>query len=329
MAGRLISDNILIAHEMVHGLHTNPKVSEECMTIKTDMSKAYDRVEWNFLEVLLEKMGFDRVWIKWIMAYVTSVSFSVLLNGTSHGYIRPERGIRQGNPLSPFLFILCTEALVSCLNNAEAMGRIDGIKLSASCPPVHHLLFADDSLLLCNANATEAKEIMECLQAYGDASGRIINLQKSSSIFGAKIPENSKTEIKEILGIDKEGGDGSYLGLPECFSGSKIKLLNFIKEKLQGRLQSWFARTLSQGGKEILIKSVAMVLPIYAMSCFKLPKDVCAKLTSAMMEFWWSSGNNKKKNPLGFRDIENSINPFLRNRLGEYGRIPLPFCLGF
>lgn len=72
------------------------------MAIKTDMSKAYDRVEWNFLEVLMEKMDFDRVWIRWIMACVSTVSFSVLLNGNSHGFIRPERGIRQGDPLSLF-----------------------------------------------------------------------------------------------------------------------------------------------------------------------------------------------------------------------------------
>lgn len=103
---------------MIHGLRTNEAIASNWMAIKTDMSKAYDRVEWNFLEVLMEKMGFDRSWIRWIMACVNSVTFSVLLNGNSHGFIRPERGIRQGDPFSPFLFILCAEALVSKLNQS-------------------------------------------------------------------------------------------------------------------------------------------------------------------------------------------------------------------
>ncbi|XP_048598085.1 uncharacterized protein LOC125578967 [Brassica napus] len=280
---------------MVHGLRTNEKIAAECMAIKTDMSKAYDRVEWNFLEVLMEKMGFDHIWIKWIMACVSSVTFSVLLNGNSHGFIRPERGIRQGDPLSPFLFILCAEALVSRLNTSESSGLLHGIKLTESCPSIHHLLFADDSLLLCKSSTAEAEEVMRCIKVYGEASGQMVNFQKSSIIFGSKVPENIKTSIQNITGIDTIGGEGNYLGLPECFSGSKRKLLSFIREKLQGRLNGWFSKALSQGGKEILIKSIGLALPIFAMSCFKLPKEVCAKLTSAMIEFWWSSGNNRRK----------------------------------
>lgn len=297
VAGRLITDNIIVAHEMVHGLRTNKKVGETSMAIKTDMSKAYDRVEWNFVEVLLEKMGFARVWINWIMSCINSVTYSVLLNGHSHGFIRPERGLRQGDPLSPFLFILCAEALVNVLNQAEEQGRLHGIKLAAKCPSVHHLLFADDSLLLCEATVRESEEIMACLKLYGEASGQVINTAKSSIIFEAAISEQMKEDIKESLGITQEGGEGTYLGLPECFKGSKKDLLNFIKEKLEGRLQGWYAKTLSMGAKEVLIKSVALALPIYAMSVFQLPKELIARLTSAIVEYWWSSGDKKRKIP--------------------------------
>lgn len=123
VAGRLISDSILIAHEMMHSLKANDRVFDSFMAVKTDMPKAYDRVEWNFLEILMEKMGFDHVWIRWIMACVRSVSFSILMNGNEHGFIKSERGIRQGDPLSPFHFILCAEAL----NEAETDGRLQGI----------------------------------------------------------------------------------------------------------------------------------------------------------------------------------------------------------
>lgn len=319
MSGRLISDNIIIASEMIHSLHTNERVSEEFMAVKTDMLKAYDRVEWSFLETLLERMGFDRVWVRWIMTCVNSVSYSVMLNGSSHGYIRPEHGLRQGDPLSPFLFILCSEALVNCLNTSAATGHLHGIQIGQQGPAVHHLLFADDSLLICKANAQEASEIISCLKRYSDASGQRINFQKSSIIFGSKVVNAVKDEVKQTLGIESEGGDGTYLGLPECFSGSKRQLLGFLREKLQGRLNGWFAKSLSQGGKEILLKSICLVLPIYVMSCFRLPKDTCAKLRSAMIKFWWSTGNNRKKiawvswqklckskkqGGLGFKDLE-------------------------
>lgn len=246
--GRLISDNIVVAHEFVHGLRTNTSLSKEFMAIKTDMSKAYNRVERSFMEELLDKMGFDRIWIHWLMACITSVSYSVLLNGRSLGFIKPEHRIRQGDPLSPFLFILCIEALVSKLNYEEESGRLTEIGLSADGPRVHHLLFADGSLLMCKANELESTEIMDCLKEYGDASGQRINLQKSSVIFGSQVLDSTKEQVKQILCIHKEGEEGTYLGLPECFKVSKRELLSFIREKLQSRLHGWFAKTLSLGG---------------------------------------------------------------------------------
>ena len=218
------------------------------------------------------------------------------------------------------------------LNVAEKNGKLHGIKLSKNGPAVHHLLFADDSLLMCKADTEESLAIMECLKQYGDASGQEINKMKSSSIFGGKIPTAKKEEIKRILEIDKEGGDGTYLGLPECFHGSKQELLNFIRESLQGRLQGWFLKALSQGGKEILLKSIALALPVYAMSVFRLPKDLCDRLTSAMVEFWWSNGANKKKiawvswqrlckrkeeGGMGFHDISSFNQALLAKQVGH------------
>lgn len=105
--------------------------------------------------------------------------------------------------------------------------------------------------------------------------------------------------MKNILGILQEGGDGKYLGLPECFSGSKQALFAFIGDKLRCRLSGWFGKTLSLGGKEVMLKSIAMAVPVYAMSCFRLSKNLCKKITAAMSALWWNSSEGKRKIPWG------------------------------
>ena len=292
---RLVSDNILVAHEIVHNLRTNDRISREFMAVKTDMSKAFDRVEWPFLKDIMKALGFNMQWISWIIACVSSVSDSVLINGQAFGYIKPARGIRQGDPLSSSLFVLCTEALIHILNTAERARKISGIKFQETGVSVNHLLFADDTLLMCKATRNECEELMSCLSTYDKVSGQMINVSKSAVTFGSKIDEETKDWIKNRSGIALEGGSGKYLGLPECFSGSKKELFGFLKERLNSRLTGWFNKTLSYGGKEILLKSITLAFPIYAMTCFKLPKNVCKNLTSAMMDFWWNSLQEKKK----------------------------------
>lgn len=257
VAKRLITDNILVAQEIFHALRTNPSCKVKFVAIKTDMSKAYDRVGWSFLEALMRKLGFNERWISWIHLCISSVSYNVLINGEQKGNIAPSRGLRQGDPLSPFLFIILTEALISQINGAESEGRLTGLKIARVSPPVSHLLFADDSLFFCKAETQQCTELMKIIENYGKASGQQLNVSKSSIFFGSKVPAELKTEIKDALGISREGGMGVYLGLPEKICGSKKQVFSFIQERLLNRINSWSTKLLSKGGKEVLIKSVA------------------------------------------------------------------------
>jgi hypothetical protein len=153
--GRLIIDNILVAFEAMHTMDRRMKGREGFMALKLDMSKAYDRVEWGFLEAIMRRLGFTERWIHLLMVCVTTVSYSVLIHGKPYGKITPTRGLRQGDPLSPYLFILCAEGLSSLLYRFEVDRKIMGLPLMRGGTRLNHLFFADDSLLFCKANIDE------------------------------------------------------------------------------------------------------------------------------------------------------------------------------
>lgn len=162
----MISDNILVAHEVLHSLGTRDKVSSDFMAIKTDMMKAYDRLEWSFMEKTLRLMGFDERWVKLVIICITYISYGVLINGRPHGIVTPSRGLKQGDPLSPFIFILCAEVLGHAFSLAEEEGILEGIKVDVGSPAVSHLLFANDSLFFCRAERTQVEEIKRILDDY-------------------------------------------------------------------------------------------------------------------------------------------------------------------
>lgn len=316
--GRVITDNIVIAHEVFHSLKVRKRQATSYMAVKTDITKAYDRLEWRFLEKTMKYMGFDAKWIHWIMSCISTVSYSVIINGTPEGHITPQRGIRQGDPLSPYLFILCAEVLSHMMNKAMENRSLMGIKIAVTAPPVNHLLFADDSLFFSLANIKAAKQLKKIFSEYEDISGQSINLSKSSITFGSKVRAEVKTQLRNVLGIHNEGGIGKYLGLPEQFGAKKSEMFEFILERVRAVTQGWKQRHLSLGGKETLLKAVAQAMPIFSMSVFKLPKEVCDAINTILAHFWWSNGDRKglhwyawkrvctpkREGGLGFKDLE-------------------------
>ena len=121
------------------------------MALKLNMSKAYDRVEWKYLKRVMEQLGFHSKWVILMMECITTVSYSILVNGEPHSFIKPSRGLRQGDPLSPYLFLFCAEGFHSLLQRAQMAGELQGVSISRGGPKITHLFFANDSLLFCKA----------------------------------------------------------------------------------------------------------------------------------------------------------------------------------
>uniref|UniRef100_A0A5B7AER2 Reverse transcriptase domain-containing protein n=1 Tax=Davidia involucrata TaxID=16924 RepID=A0A5B7AER2_DAVIN len=293
--GRLISVNILVAFEIIHCLKNRRKGKMGHLALKLDMSKAYDRVEWGFLEAIMLKMGFHPQWVSLVMHCVSTVSFSVLVNGDPRGCINPTRGLRQGDPLSPYLFILCAEAFSALPRKAEGENKIHGIAVARNAPKISHLFFADDSLLFAKAIEDQVLEISRIIELYGDASGQQINFDKSSLSFSPNVPEDKREVIKQILGVSLCSIHNKYLGLPSTIGRSKMQPFNFIKDRVWRKLQGWKEKLLSKAGREVLIKVVAQAMPTYMMSYFKIPVTICEEINRMVSRFWWGQKGSERK----------------------------------
>lgn len=144
---RLITDNVMIAFEMIHNMKSNRSMNNGNCALKIDISKAYDMVQWDILKDMLMRFGFSLQWVKWLEMCFAEVSYSINFNRDWIGPIVPGMGLRQGDPISPYLYLVCAEGLSLLFKNAEVRGWLLGCKAGARCPRISYLLFADDSLL--------------------------------------------------------------------------------------------------------------------------------------------------------------------------------------
>ncbi|XP_062104157.1 uncharacterized protein LOC133815319 [Humulus lupulus] len=287
LPGHLITDNAMIGFECVNHLKRRVKSKTGAFALKLDMSKAYDRVEWSFLCSLMRKLGFHEKWISLVMACISSVDYAFNLNGEILGKIIPGRGLRQGDPLSPFLFLICAEGLSTLVQRDCVNGSLSGLSCGRTGPQISHLLFADDSLFFFKASVYACHHFKQLLDWYGKASGQLVNFSKSAMCFSSRISSSDAADMAAILGVPVVVCHEKYLGLP-CYAGqSKKGLFQSLKDSIWNKLFSWKSRSFSAAGKEVLIKSFIQSIPAYSMNLFKLPASFIKEIHRLCARFWW------------------------------------------
>ena len=220
-------------------------------------------------------MGFPSKWCNWIRECIKCPSFSVLLNGTPTRYFKRNRGIRQGDPLSPFIFVMVMEFFSIYMHLASASEKIRPLKRSKQLH-IPHILFAYDMLVFCRADKSSIKELNGIIKNLHLNTGLMINRDKSKVYFSRSC--RNKNDLADILGVSISTIPSKYLGLPLTISYIKARHFAPLIDKCRSRVEGWMLKKLSFAGIVELIKTVLHNTLSYWALSFKLPESVIKEL---------------------------------------------------
>ncbi|XP_075508178.1 uncharacterized protein LOC142545090 [Primulina tabacum] len=292
--GRQITDNIMVYQEALHTMRKKTG-GKGYMAIKIDLEKAYDRLSWDFIRETLTEVGLNRVWVRNIMNCIESPRLSILWNGDQMEWINPSRGIRQGDSISPYIFVLCIERLSHIICQAVSNGSWKPIRLSRNGPPISHLLFADDMVLYAEASIELLNIILECLNSFCSCSGQKVNFHKSQIFVSKNVDDMVANSLSTASGIPLTDDLGKYLGVSSIHGRANNNLYKQVLDRIKSRLEGWKTKYLSFAGRKVLVQPVLNAIPLYTMQTSLLPMGICSEIEKTIRNFLWGRQYGERK----------------------------------
>jgi hypothetical protein len=243
---------------------------------------------------MLRRFGFDDVLVGWMKACVFGGNLSVLVNGSPTGEINIQRGLKQGDPLAPFLFLLVVEGLGGVMTRAGDLGLFKGFKICGDGPIISHLQYADDTLCIGEASIENLWTLKAILRGFELASGLKVNFWKSC-LIGINVCNTFMESACDFLNCKRGGIPFKYLGLPVGANPRRLSTWDPMVAKIRRKLNCWGNKHISFGGRLVLLNSVLNSIPVFYLSFMKMPVQVRKKVVRIQREFLWGGVKGGKK----------------------------------